>query len=125
MDTKKEMDEAANLLMVLLHSATIAHVMHWRTTNFAEHKALGKYYEQMPALTDALAESLFGKYSTIDEFPDFFMLEYGALQYMTEIQEYVESQRKLIAQDSEIQNAVDEIMDLLNTTVYKLRQFEE
>jgi hypothetical protein len=44
---------------------------------------------------------------------------------MTEIQEYVESQRKLIAQDSEIQNAVDEIMDLLNTTVYKLRQFEE
>jgi DNA-binding ferritin-like protein len=125
MDIEKEMDEAAKLLMVLLHSATIAHVMHWRTTNFAEHKALAKYYEQMPALADSLAESLFGKYSTIDEFPDFFMLEYGALQYMTEIQEYVESQRKLIAQDSEIQNAVDEIMDLLNTTVYKLRQFEE
>jgi hypothetical protein len=79
----------------------------------------------MPALTDTLAESLFGKYSTIDEFPDFFMLEYGTLQYMTEIQEYVESQRKLIAQDSEIQNAVDSILDLLNTTVYKLRQFEE
>jgi DNA-binding ferritin-like protein len=125
METKKEMDEAANLLMVLLHSATIAHVMHWRTDSFSQHKALGKYYEQMPALADSLAESLFGKYSTIDEFPDFFMLEYGALQYMTEIQEYVESQRKLIAQDSEIQNAVDEIMDLLNTTVYKLRQFEE
>jgi DNA-binding ferritin-like protein len=125
MDIEKEMDEAAKLLMVLLHSATIAHVMHWRTDSFSQHKALGKYYEQMPALADSLAESLFGKYSTIDEFPDFFMLEYGALQYMTEIQKYVESQRKLIAQDSEIQNAVDEIMDLLNTTVYKLRQFEE
>jgi hypothetical protein len=44
---------------------------------------------------------------------------------MTEIQDYVVSQRKIIAQDSEIQNAVDSIMDLLNTTVYKLRQFSE
>jgi hypothetical protein len=44
---------------------------------------------------------------------------------MTEIQDYVTSQRKIIAQDSEIQNAVDSIMDLLNTTVYKLRQFSE
>jgi len=42
-----------------------------------------------------------------------------------EVQEYVESQRKIIPQDSEIQNAVDTIMELLNTTIYKLRQFEE
>jgi hypothetical protein len=52
-------------------------------------------------------------------------MEYDPLQYMTEIQDYVTSQRKMIAQDSEIQNAVDSIMDLLNTTVYKLRQFSE
>jgi hypothetical protein len=53
------------------------------------------------------------------------MMEDSPLQYMIEIQDYVTSQRKLIAQDSEIQNAVDSIMDLLNTTVYKLRQFSE
>jgi hypothetical protein len=53
------------------------------------------------------------------------MMEDSPLQYMTEIQDYVTSQRKLIAQDSEIQNSVDTIMELLNTTVYKLRQFSE
>jgi hypothetical protein len=76
-------------------------------------------------LVDILAESLFGKYSTITDFEDHFMMEDSPLQYMTEIQDYVTSQRKLIAQDSEIQNAVDSVMDLLNTTVYKLRQFSE
>jgi len=121
----KELEAASRLLMVLLHSATIAHVMHWKTSSFSIHKALGKYYEQMPDLVDTLAESLFGKYSTITDFEDHFMMEDSPLQYMTEIQDYVTSQRKLITQDSEIQNAVDAVMELLNTTVYKLRQFSE
>ena len=121
----KELEAASRLLMVLLHSATIAHVMHWKTSSFSIHKALGKYYEQMPDLVDTLAESLFGKYSTITDFEDHFMMEDSPFQYMTEIQDYVTSQRKLITQDSEIQNAVDAVMELLNTTVYKLRQFSE
>lgn len=121
----KELEAASRLLMVLLHSATIAHVLHWKTPSYAIHKALAKYYEQMPDLVDTLAESLFGKYSTITDYEDHFMMEDSPLQYMTEIQEYVTSQRKLIAQDSEIQNSVDTIMELLNTTVYKLRQFTE
>jgi DNA-binding ferritin-like protein len=121
----KELEAASRLLMVLLHSATIAHVLHWKTPSYSIHKALGKYYQQMPDLTDTLAESIFGKYSTITDFEDHFMMEDSPLQYMTEIQEYVTSQRKLIAQDSEIQNAIDTIMELLNTTVYKLRQFTE
>lgn len=121
----KELEAASRLLMVLLHSATIAHVLHWKTPSYSIHKALGKYYQQMPDLTDTLAESLFGKYSTITDFEDHFMMEDSPLQYMTEIQDYVTSQRKLIAQDLEIQNSVDTIMELLNTTVYKLRQFSE
>jgi DNA-binding ferritin-like protein len=125
MEKAKELENASRLLMVLLHSATIAHVLHWKTASYSVHKALGKYYAQIPDLVDTLAESLFGKYSTITDFEDHFMMEYDPLQYMTEIQDYVTSQRKMIAQDSEIQNAVDSIMDLLNTTVYKLRQFSE
>ena len=125
MDKDKELENASRLLMVLLHSATVTHVMHWKTDSYSVHKALGKYYAQIPDLTDALAESLFGKYSTITDFEDHFMMEDGPLGYLMEIQDYVESQRKIIAQDSEIQNAIDTIMDLLNTTIYKLRQFEE
>ena len=125
MEKAKELENASRLLMVLLHSATIAHVLHWKTTSYSAHKALGKYYAQIPDLVDSLAESMFGKYSTITDFEDHFMMEYDPLQYLTEIQDYVTSQRKIIAQDSEIQNAVDSIMDLLNTTVYKLRQFDE
>lgn len=125
METAKQLENASRLLMVLLHSATITHVMHWKTDNYSVHKALAKYYTQIPDLTDALAESLFGKYSTITDFDDHFMMEDGPLGYLMEIQDYVESQRKVIPQDSEIQNSVDTVMELLNTTIYKLRQFEE
>lgn len=125
MEKSKELENSARLLMVLLHSATITHVQHWKTDSYSVHKALAKYYSQIPDLTDTLAESLFGKYSTIIDFEDHFMMEDGPLVYLMEVQEYVESQRKIIPQDSEIQNAIDTIMELLNTTIYKLRQFEE
>lgn len=121
----KELDAASRLLMVLLHSATIAHVLHWKTPSYSIHKAMGKYYKLMPDLADTLAESIFGKYSTITDYEDHFMLEDSPLQYMTEIQDYVNTQRKLIAQDAEIQNSVDAVMELINSTVYKLRQFTE
>ena len=125
MEKSKELENASRLLMVLLHSATITHVQHWKTDSYSVHKAVAKYYSQIPDLTDALAESIFGKYSTITDFEDHFMLEDGPLVYLMEVQDYVESQRKIIPQDSEIQNAVDTIMELLNTTIYKLRQFED
>ena len=41
---------AAELAVTLLHASTVAHLMHWTTSSYAAHKALGKFYEQMPDL---------------------------------------------------------------------------
>jgi hypothetical protein len=37
------------------------------------------------------------------------------------MQDYVATKRKKLPQDSELQNIVDEIADLINSTVYKLK----
>jgi hypothetical protein len=42
------------------------------------------------------------------------------MQYMTAMKDFVGEARELLPQDSELQNIVDEIADLINTTLYKL-----
>jgi Tfp pilus assembly protein PilO len=40
------------------------------------------------------------------------------------MKEFVEESRKELPQDTELQNLVDEIADLINSTLYKLRYLE-
>jgi hypothetical protein len=47
--------------LALLNSATVAHLQHWQTKNYSTHKALKKYYEQIPHLTDRLVECFMGR----------------------------------------------------------------
>ena len=60
----------ALFLATLLHSGTNTHFMHWATTSYAQHKTLGKFYENIIELTDQLAEAYFGCYGQIKNFPD-------------------------------------------------------
>ena len=46
------------------------------------------------------------------------------LKYMKAMQEYVEETRTDLPKDSEIQNLVDTIMDLINATIYKLENLK-
>lgn len=44
------------------------------------------------------------------------------LDYIEGLQEYVKAKREDLPQDSEIQNEVDSILTLLNSTEYKLQR---
>jgi len=45
----------------------------------------------------------------------------SGLEELSSLKEYVSEERKALPQDSEIQNIVDEIADLINSTLYKLK----
>jgi hypothetical protein len=110
----------------LLHSATITHFMHFKAQgegSYATHKALGKYYESIVELVDGLTEIIQGCYDTIlDDYPNMFANVIGnPLEYMTMLREYVKEKRQQMPQESNIQNEIDTIMSLIDTTCYKLR----
>jgi hypothetical protein len=68
------MGEMESFAQTLLHSATCAHIQHWQTTSYAEHKALQKYYESMPDLVDDLVETYMGRNGLVGEFePEFYI----------------------------------------------------
>lgn len=116
------MPEVANFLLTLLHSVTNAHLMHWSSKSYAQHVALGEFYDSLQDLTDVLAEQIMGKYEQIDQFPDFYFVvkETPELE-LSALSDYVEETRKNLPQDSEIQNSIDSIADLIDSTLYKLR----
>jgi hypothetical protein len=114
-------ENCALFLTTLLHSATNAHFFHWSTDSYAQHKALAKYYDQIIGLTDALAESHMGKYGKMTSFPSVYHQPKDPIRYMESLQRFVADARQDLPQDSELQNIVDEIADLINSTTYKLK----
>ena len=112
------------LMMCLLHSVTNAHILHLQSRSYSEHQALGVYYAEIGDLVDAFIEAYQGKYSIIDKYP----VEYeaptaGAIAYLQYLEAEVQTLRRAdgFPQDSELQNEVDNIANLINSTLYKLR----
>lgn len=109
-------------LLTLLHSATNAHILHFKTRSYAQHMALGTFYEEMPGLVDGLTEAIQGLKGELVDFPaDYYQPAETALQELEDLKDYVKENRKSLPDDSEIQNLIDEIADLINTTIYKLK----
>jgi DNA-binding ferritin-like protein len=116
------MNDASEFLLVLLHSATNTHLLHWQSKSYAEHQALGKFYQEMPELVDTLAESMMGKFDETPEFPQMYHAPaVTAKEELEALRDYVEESRQALPQDSEIQNEVDNIANLINETLYLLR----
>lgn len=115
----------AEFIGTLLHSATITHFMHLQAEgegSYAKHIALAAYYDGIVDLVDTLAESIQGLTDDIIQpYPTSFAnVQVDALTYIRSLREYVKMVRGDLPADSEIQNEIDNICTLLNSTAYKL-----
>lgn len=112
--------------MHMLHAATNAHILHWTRSGIgadAAHRALGEFYEALPGKLDKFIESFQGKYGLLHDFiADYKLPPDNPLEYLKMLQAEVDTLRRApgFPQDSELQNQVDDIADLVNTTKYKL-----
>ena len=106
-----------------MHSRNQAHVYHLQTKSFAEHMALQGYYNGIIELVDGLIESYQGKNGIIDKYTSFELNNYKSnketINYFTALQKNVDSLRDDVA-DSYIQNQIDTVTELIQSTVYKL-----
>jgi len=113
------------LISYLFHSQTQTHIFHLQTQSYAEHKALQKYYEGIDGLIDGLVESYQGKYGILTGYSNFNLLEYKScediIMYLEGLNMTIEKLRQAIPQDSYLQNQVDTIVELVSSTIYKLK----
>ena len=114
-------DESSEFIAAMLHSGTVAHFMHLSTDSFSVHQALNTYYNEIIDLVDQYAEAYMGRYGQIKKWPQEFHNAKEPVKYLESLKDFVEESRKDLPQDSELQNLVDELADLINSTLYKLR----
>jgi hypothetical protein len=114
--------QAGIFVSALLHSSTAAHFLHLSTKSYAEHKALGHYYEDILDLADKWAEAYQGHHGLIPltDYLDDFKVQKDAKAYVRGMLEFAKSMRDELPGDPDLQNIHDEIVGLIASTLYKL-----
>lgn len=120
------MDATGLFLGTLMQSRNQAHIYHLQVQgpgSHAAHLALQAYYEDIVPLIDMIAEGIQGRYGIITGYrmPEAIREDNNAKIYFEGLCKFVEVMRKEIPQDSYIQNQVDTVVDLIESTKYKLK----
>jgi hypothetical protein len=114
----------SKLASILLHSQTQVHTLHLQTQSYSEHKATQKYYEGVDSLVDGLIESYQGKYGIVKGYETMKIQDWQSTEktceYMKNLCKQVDNLRDC-CEDSYLQNQIDTIIELINSTIYKLR----
>lgn len=113
-------ETVGSFFITLLHAATNTHILHLQSRSYSEHQALGAFYDGIVELTDGLIESYQGKHGLVQYPVQYAKPASTGLLELTSLSAYVTINRNVIGNDSELQNEVDSIMNLINSTIYKL-----
>jgi hypothetical protein len=116
-------EEIGNLIGTLFFSRELAHREHLTTSSYAQHMALGDFYEEVIGLADRLAEAYQGeKQEKIKKIP-YYSNESSEdiVSTLKKILGIVQKKRKDVCPDnSSIQAIIDDVEELFFSTIYKL-----
>jgi len=111
---------------VLFLSREIAHREHLKTKSYAQHKALGHFYEDIIDLVDSLVEAYQGRHGIIKNIPIFNDMKgtegTKPADKLQALLDYIEEERynAVKKEETAMQNIIDEIVALFLSTLYKL-----
>lgn len=108
----------------LFSSQIQTHVFHLQTNVNVEHTALQTYYEDIEELIDRLIESYQGNNENITNYKSYPIMDYEGkeqvIEYFQELFDIIEGNRENLP--SVIQSIVDEIQELIMSTLYKIKK---
>ena len=113
-------NEKASLLIVMCFECrNKAHIAHLQTKSYAQHIAFNEFYDGIVLLADAFAEAYQGRFGIIESYSTISSNTKG-LEAIKSLRTWIDANRVEVAKESELQNIIDEILGLCNSTVYKL-----
>jgi hypothetical protein len=122
------MEKANEFVTKLLADRSAAHVAHWRTEEFSAHVALGQFYDKLTDLVDGFVEQYQGYYRKRME-PKVVAVTVDTPHIDDALElscEWIEANRYKVCdrEDTSLQNTIDEVVKLYQTTLYKLRMLK-
>ena len=110
----------SNLTSLLLHSRTQAHIYHFLTKSYAQHKALEQYYTSIVPLLDSYTEAYQGKYGLIKKFKLNTPFSENPKSMVKYFKKLLVKIKKINIPDQYLQNIVDSVYELVYKTLYML-----
>jgi hypothetical protein len=118
------MKQTGMMVAMIFVGRDLAHRQHLRTGSYAEHVALGAFYEGVIPLVDSFVEAYQGRFNQLLDIPLVDNEFEGEISDILEQQmAWIEDNREKICprKESALNNELDTIVTLYQTTLYKLR----
>lgn len=123
-------DSPVKFFSKLLESREMAQVYHWSVKgdegSHAAHLALEAYYDGVIEFIDDMVEVYQGQYELLEGYDIIDTSETRSkdrVEYFQGVAQYIKEKRNvaLSAEDTHLQNVVDEVLALVYKTIYKLK----
>lgn len=109
-------------IALLFMARDITHREHLKTRSYAQHMALGAFYPAIIEFADSLAEAYQGCEGKLITVPYVKNTATGSVDSILRSHlEWISKNRKKLSEESSIQNIIDEIVGLYQSTLYKLK----
>lgn len=108
-------------------SRDMSHLQHWKTDSYAEHVALGDFYDGVIEKIDSIVELYQGLFTRVNHVEDEELEErlegiYNIVEHLKDDVRFITENREKIANGvSAIENLLDDLVDFYGSTLYKLR----
>lgn len=109
----------------VLAARDAAHREHWRTKSYAQHMALGDFYEALPDAIDEIVEVYQGQFGKIGDFTVQTKKVADIAAYMRDEIDWIQSVRDVIAnEDPAVMNLIDGMCAIYLRALYKLENLQ-
>jgi hypothetical protein len=113
------------LISRVFYARNLAHFAHWRTKSYAQHQALGSFYDGVIDAIDPLVEAYQGAYDLIGAIPVPGEMEKDALKCLESDAEWIERNHEKICKGNRaVGNLVDGVTEVYLSAIYKLRNLK-
>lgn len=117
----------ANIFGTLQECVTITWRLHLKTRKHHIHVTLNEFYEKALDIVDDIIEQYQGIYGVVeDTFTNCIVCDgKSESEYLTELKTFIENNRCVLGDHSEINSTIDEFLALIDSTIYKITSFCE
>ena len=100
---------------------------HLRTAKYAKHEALDEFYKEMPEKVDSLIEAWMGAHGKkVGSFQNTLSSSnLNTLKYLGELKRVCKEGYALMGDNDELKSLLDDIVNLINSTLYKVKELVE
>lgn len=100
---------------------------HLRSAKYGKHMALDEFYKEMPEKVDDLIEAYMGAHGKkVGAFQNTLQSSnLNTLKYLNELKRVCKEGYELLDDNEELEGLLDDIVNLINSTLYKVKELSE